>query len=373
MVDNTEVKIDFRPLYQCLHIYDKLDKREELQQSYKDDRSAQATLVLSTSTLFKDGDVSTLETLLADMVGFFIIESEIVRTTENFRSAQDVDDICDNMCNRIVQLVSDGLKDSTDPDVYLNAKFSLLTFVQTMEGYGYSTQPLTNLLLTLFMRYSDLLQNKFSEDFHQIVQQDDYMPMVVNDRDEYEKVISVCWFREETRRNEKYPRSLPFSQAYPLCCIDIQNFVNQYYRFADGFAQHHNDVDDILKNSLDELLIEHVNRVLFQKLTSSNNLSQIAQIIINLEHFENACSELERLLVEVRISTHRAGHLLKLKATDQFRESRKSAERRIFEVVNAKIDDFLELADVEWTPRQPRGHPSMYLQGELLKTLVVIG
>lgn len=37
-MDNEEVRIDFRPLYQCVHIYDAMDSREQLQSSYQEDR-----------------------------------------------------------------------------------------------------------------------------------------------------------------------------------------------------------------------------------------------------------------------------------------------------------------------------------------------
>lgn len=38
VLDNETVKIDFKPLYTCIHIYDALDAREELQLSYQADR-----------------------------------------------------------------------------------------------------------------------------------------------------------------------------------------------------------------------------------------------------------------------------------------------------------------------------------------------
>jgi hypothetical protein len=46
-------------------------------------------------------------------------------------------------------------------------------------------------------------------------------------------------------------------------------------------------------------------------------------------------------------SSHRGGQI-KLKAAEEFRETSKKAEKRIFELVNSKIDDFLELADYDW-------------------------
>ena len=38
LLDNESAKIDFKPLYTCIHIYDTLDARDELQLSYQADR-----------------------------------------------------------------------------------------------------------------------------------------------------------------------------------------------------------------------------------------------------------------------------------------------------------------------------------------------
>lgn len=49
------------------------------------------------------------------------------------------------------------------------------------------------------------------------------------------------------RRRPGFPLALPFSQTYPLCCIDIRSFTEQYYQFSEGFAEHHRDIDDVLR------------------------------------------------------------------------------------------------------------------------------
>ena len=71
------------------------------------------------------------------------------------------------------------------------------------------------------------------------------------------------------------------------------------------------------------------------------------QILINLEHFEVACQELELLLVAAR-STASAGGSITLTATEEFRSNKKTAEKRIFELVNSKIDDLIETAEYDW-------------------------
>lgn len=44
-----------------------------------------------------------------------------------------------------------------------------------------------------------------------------------------------------------FPCVLPFSQMYPLCCIDIRNFLNQFYFFSDDHFQHPNVIDETLR------------------------------------------------------------------------------------------------------------------------------
>lgn len=79
----------------------------------------------------------------------------------------------------------------------------------------------------------------------------------------------------------------------------------------------------------------------------SQYLGQIVQILINLEHFEIACQELEQLLTAARTSSSIGGGVV-LTATEKFRSSKKTAEKRIFELVNSKIDDLVDTAEYDW-------------------------
>lgn len=106
---------------------------------------------------------------------------------------------------------------------------------------------------------------------------------------------------------------MPFSQTYPMCCINIRSFVEQFYQFADGVAQHHVDIDEVLRKvsrrsgcrhltvqSLDDLLTDNVSKQIARRLKNMSNLSQLAQVVINLEHFATACDELESVLMNLR-------------------------------------------------------------------------
>ncbi|KAL8278923.1 hypothetical protein RQP46_008592 [Phenoliferia psychrophenolica] len=369
VLDNDQVRIDFKPLYQCIHIYDTLDAREELQLSYQADRRAQAFLLLSQTASLTPFSLSALSALLEEIVGFFLIESHVLKTTNSFRSEQDVEDLWDGMCERVVRIVDEGLGGCEDPEAFLGTKFKVLTFVQTLEGYGYSVNQLNNLLLTLFERYSELLQRKFSGDFEQIVLDDDHQQMVVNDPEEFEKVVSVSWLPAVGEwsalelQAPGFPLALPFSQTYPLCCIDIRSFTEQYYQFSEGFAEHHRDIDDVLRKALDNLLIKQVSENIQRRLQMINNLSQLSQIVVNVLFFQTACSDLETLLVTLR-ATQRGG-TIHLDSLASFQQTLKLTQNRIVANVSQKSDSFFEEANYNWEEREGPPHggaePSPYL------------
>jgi hypothetical protein len=59
-----------------------------------------------------------------------------------------------------------------------------------------------NMLLILFNKYAELLKQRFSEDFSEIVNTDDYMPMPINKMEEYDKVVTVSWYTPEKERDQ---------------------------------------------------------------------------------------------------------------------------------------------------------------------------
>jgi hypothetical protein len=96
---------------------------------------------------------------------------------------------------------------------------------------------------------------------------------------------------------------MPFSQTFPMCCINIRNFVDQFYHFVEGVTQRHRNIDELLRKvsrrstSTSEA---HVSKNICNRLSKVNNLSQIAQAVINLEHFATAAEQLETVLMTLK-------------------------------------------------------------------------
>lgn len=351
VLNNDEVQVDFSPLFECMHIHDALGQADKFRADYAATRRRQKDLLIPATLNLLDEEANGLSSLLEGIAGFAIVEKATMAKTTNLRAQSDVDELWDSMCQSAISLISSTLHTVADDEKLLKIKGVIALFIQTMDSWSYNVQSLDGLLLTLFEQYSRLIQKRFSDDVTELVNTDDYMPMPIANADEYARVISVSWYTPPSDQSDpqaiEYPCVLPFSQMYPLVCIDIRNLISQLYLFSDDHFRHTSVIDKTLQTSLDDLLIEKVCRALLDRLRSQYP-GQVVQILTNLEHFEQACSDLEALLVEARSSRSAAGPI-KLRATQAFKDAKEQAERRIFELVESKINDLIETAEYDWS------------------------
>ncbi|KAI9202810.1 exocyst complex subunit Sec15-like-domain-containing protein [Polychytrium aggregatum] len=355
--DIDDVQLDFKPLYQCLHIHEVLERREEFKKSYEENRHHQAQLVLDTKLVF-DEKLENFSTYLNDIVGFFIIEAMILNTTQNFRSRGNIEGLWKMAVEKINLVITESLHDCQNPKLFLNIKVMVGVFIRTIEGYGYAVNKLTDLIVSLFDRYAELMKLSCCETIIKIIEDDEYAPLVVQTPEELKDVNAAFKYTETSKiATTRFPRSLPFSKGFILCCSNIKEFIDVFYRFAESFSKQHTAMDDVIKKALDELLQRQLNSAILDQIMISN-LSQVVQIIVNIGFICQACKEFEEMIE--KNSNSKPGTVT-LQATKTFQETINVAEKRIFELLNTKIDDFLELADYEWEAVESNDSPSPYL------------
>ncbi|KAK2466101.1 hypothetical protein APHAL10511_001743 [Amanita phalloides] len=365
--DNDKLHVDFKPLFECIHIYTALNSLDELKRSYQADRKAQSNLIIPYPF-----NLANLPMLIQEISGFFIVENHVLETACTFRSLRDVEELWDTLVKGLTAGVEKALSNEPDPDVFLKTKESLISFLMTLEALSYSTSSLHSFLSLLLEKYAQLLGAKFSHKFDSVIQEDDHLPMLVENTEELETILTLVWITETERKELQQiglPQSLPWSQTFYLCCRDIRGFVQQFYAFVEGVSQHHKNIDDLLCKSLDSFLANHVSEMIGQRLAHTSTLSQIAQIVMNLEHFQIACLELEHTLNNLRFVQR--GGMIKLNAAASFEATLTRALSRITSLITSKLDQFFELSEYEWTPTSRESSPSMYLY-ELVNWLTTI-
>ncbi|CCG81161.1 putative Exocyst complex component Sec15 [Taphrina deformans PYCC 5710] len=356
-LDNDDVSIDFTTLFECMHIFEELGGSREFKTRYANDRQTQKDLLLAPSiNIGADGDTTSLEHLLWDITGFAIIEHFTQHKAGQFRTKEEVDAIWGSMTSSLMDAISTTFATLDDPSIILSMRNQMIVFIQTLEGFDFEMRKLNGFMLSLFEGYAEALKRRFASNFQSIADEDVYLPMSVDSAEDWDKIKAYCWYRSSVDSSIlTYPAIFPFSQIYPLCCIEIRNFINEFYLYADELTRS-DEVEDLLRRSLDDILVKCVNRTLSSRLPRQR-LEQVVQMIINLENFEGACVELNKILNESRASTRS-----RLLASEEFSVTSKAAEKRIFELVDAKIDEFLEFSEYDWTTVQARHEPASYVQ-----------
>ncbi|RMD41464.1 hypothetical protein DV735_g3672, partial [Chaetothyriales sp. CBS 134920] len=356
---NEVLEIDFSPLFEALHIHRSLGMMDKFKTDYATNRTGQRDLILAEAVSLGEEDLGSLHNLLENIAGFAILERAVMKKAPDLRTNAEIEELWETLCTSAVSIINRTLNQVDNAEHLLNIKNLISLFMQTMASFSYNTSTMSTYLLTLFDRYAELLKQRFGEDFVEIVSTDDYMPMPIQNAEEYEKVVNVSWYTPERPIDQiTFPTVFPFSQMYPLCCIDIRNFLNQFYFFNDSDSPASATgglsavIDSRLRSSLDDLLTTRVCASLVSKL-SSQYLGQVVQILINLTHFSTACMELESLLSTVSTTP--------LGATGQFTMHQKTAENRIFELVNLKVTDLIETAEYDFVLRSRPTEPSSYI------------
>ncbi|KXN89604.1 Exocyst complex component 6 [Leucoagaricus sp. SymC.cos] len=367
VLNNDKLKVGFKPLFECIHIYDTLGLLEELRNSYQADRKAQSDLILPTPL-----PLSSLPAFTQEISGFFIIESHVLETTGTFRSWRNVEELWDVVVTHLTTGIDNALKSENDPEVFLRVKENLSTFVMALEASAYSTTSLQNFILSLFERYVRLLEINFGKRLETVIRQDDNQPLLTDKDAELQAVLDVVWISDAERReikNSPLPEALPWSQSFYLCCQEIRSFIQKFYAFVEGVSRHHRDIDELLSKSLDNLFIKSIGETIVQRLTTTTTVPQIAQLVTNVEHFQVACQELEHALTSLR-STQRGG-VIRLSASVSFESTLSRSLKRLTGLINSKLDQSFEFSMYNWTPQKRESAPNMQLD-ELVNWLTTV-
>ncbi|TGZ82689.1 exocyst complex subunit Sec15-like protein [Ascodesmis nigricans] len=350
VLNNENITIDFTPFFECLHIHEAMGEREEFKTRYTDTRRQQKELLVPSSITIHDDDTSPINQLLEGIAGFAIVERATVMKAGGFRTAADVDELWRSLSKKAIKAIHPAIESVKNFETLLKVKNVVAGFIQTMDSWGYAIDVWDKFLLDLFYQYLGLLKREFTLKFRQHVDGDDYGDMPVQSRANYEEICNDAWvFNQlENQPNQSttaFPRTFPFSKMYYLCCKDIREFLNKYHYFSDGYFTHQSVIDNELKKSIDELLQTQVCDSLTAVLLSRRStLGQIARILINFSYFTSACQNLEYIL-----SADRPELSVTLAATSRFLSEQKTAEKRVFEVVNEKIDDLVGNAQYDFT------------------------
>ena len=310
----------------------------------------------------KSGNIIGLERYIHEVTGFFVIEATVIVTTQDFRSRSSVETLWQTATNKMNAHLYEALSDCKDPKLFLDIKLLVESFIGTMDVYGFAVNSLSDLMVSLMDRYAELLKNKYFSIAEKLIAENDYKPMEISNTDELEEIlgdlnIPLTTIPNLARGESPTSRILPCSSEIAPQINGIMTMIQDFYKFSDGFAQQSYEIDDLVKKTVEGVLVNIIEAIT-EKIRISG-ISTVFQILRNAEYYANACHRIEQTLQEKRYA-HRTMKVT-LQGIGFLKDLKKTAETRIYEIINENCNSFLEILSYEWTSDQPRREHSACL------------
>ncbi|XP_039996509.1 exocyst complex component 6B isoform X5 [Xiphias gladius] len=319
--------VDFSPVYRCLHIYTVLHETLEGYRRY-----------------------------FNQIVGFFVVEDHVLHTTQGLVNRAYVEELWELALSKIVAALRTHSSYCDDPDLVLDLKNLIVLFADTLQGYGFPVSQLFDMLLEMREQYGEILLKRWNITFRQVLDQDNYSPIPVSTEQEYRHYTSQFPLQDPELEKLPFPKKLPFSEFVPKVYCQLKEFIYACLKYSEDLHLSSTEIDDMIRKSTNLLLTRTLSHCLQYAIKKKNvGLAELVQVIINTTHLEQSCHFLEEFISNITNVPPDTVNATKLYGTSTFKDARHAAEAEIYTSLNAKIDQFLQLADYDWLAAVPVG------------------
>ncbi|TDG42182.1 hypothetical protein AWZ03_011410 [Drosophila navojoa] len=349
--------IDFSPIYRCLHIYMVLGQREYFEKDYRQQRRDQSKLVLQPPPNMHD-NLEAYKTYICAIVGFFVVEDHVKNTAGDVVTSSYLEELWSTSLTKFVNEISMSSSSCTDPNILLRIKNLIMLSINTFKCYGYTVQILWELLHDMRDHYNEVLLQRWVHVFREILDKEQFVPMVVQNIEEYECIIERFPFHSEQLENAPFPKQFPFSRMVPEVYHQAKEFMYACMKFAEELTLSPNEVAAMVRKAANLLLTRSFSgclSVVFRQ--PSITLIQLIQIIIDTQYLDKAGPFLDEFVCHMT-NTERS---ISQTPSAMFHVARQDAEKQVAVRICFKIDEFFELSAYDWLLVEPPGIASAFI------------
>lgn len=400
--ESEELGISLNPIYDCILVYNSLKDSSTLSGMYHKEwmekyRKIIHPITLSAtksydrlpysqepSVLFPD--LNSLETYLRKISAFFVADKELnTRTKFELRSNTTSDDLWESYVLKLKPVLLNFLNTRKwlrdDLDLLSNFKECLGHFLQVMENSQFKITELYEIMIIIFRDYfGPILIEDFRLEFMTSIQSDHYMPLGVSEREDYDNVMKLCWYRRDAsfapKNVKSMPISFPFSEDYVHYCLGIRTLMQDILDFVS--RQYNYDLNEINRIIVEEIFervlgdepgVGICNDIKEFISKNSGNKEIVVQSFSNLEYYVYSLYEIGKLLDSklrryngIGIMNIDTNSIFKLRAIELFTSVRKFSEDTIFSMVDQKLAELVDSVEYDdWYPATPNSDPNFFI------------
>ncbi|XP_068152468.1 LOW QUALITY PROTEIN: exocyst complex component 6 [Drosophila tropicalis] len=350
--------LDFSPIYRCLHIYMVLGQREYFEKDYRQQRRDQAKLVLQPPPNMHD-NLEAYKVYICAIVGFFVVEDHVKNTAGDVVNNSYLEDLWSTSLTKFVNEISMSSSSCTDPNILLRIKNLIMLSINTFKCYGYTVNILWELLHNMRDHYNEVLLQRWVHVFRDILDKEQFLPMIVENAEEYESIIERFPFHSEQLETAPFPKKFPFSRMVPEVYHQAKEFMYACMKFAEELTLSPNEVAAMVRKAANLLLTRSFSgclSVVFRQ--PSITLTQLIQIIIDTQYLDKAGPFLDEFVCHM---TNTERNISQTPSATMFHVARQDAEKQVGVRICSKIDEFFELSAYDWLLVEPPGIASAFI------------
>lgn len=355
--------IDFSSIYKSIHINLFLNCKEEFSKHYQREKLKQAPVIMDVPPKMHES-FDAFKKYLQRVTGFFIVEDHVMNTTEGLIDQRFYYDLCERAIQQLLAVLQRAVSKSYNPELMLDMKIVVVLFCAAIKESGFPVTPLLDVLMQLRENYQQLLLTQWNQRFRDILSQDNYTQMPIEDETKYQLLLRQFPLRIEAIEKLPFPRALPYSESVPKIFLEIKDFATVCAKFAKGLNVSKTEIDDMIRKPTNLLLTKTLKNAFIEVTGDESqvqlNFSQLVQICLNTLHLENAMPFLEDYIIAlVHGSTKQIG--LRLQGASMLKDIRSLVEDRIYDKLNDKIDQCLDITSYDWMMQESSGVASDYI------------
>ncbi|CAF0744514.1 unnamed protein product [Brachionus calyciflorus] len=375
--------VDFSPLYRNLHMNQVLGSKSHFSDYYRKQRQKQLKLALEANQNMEINEnrsendlLDAYKRYLHTIIGFFTIEDQILSSTEGLVDERYMDELFNQALPRLIAIIRRIMEQCNDAELMLKLKIIIVLFCNTIEEVQFPTIQLSDLLKEIREKYYSMLLNKWNEKIKIILNEDNYNCMEIDNEDAYKILMelfpldlnltsknSSLNFKQDNSENGNFFKRLPYSGCVPKIFLELKEFVNNCIKFSEGLNSSQTELDDMIRKPTNRLITERLSENI-RILISRVSLAQLVQIVVNTIYLEKSIELLEQHLLSV-IKASSSKQSGKLQGISVFKDLRSEAETQIYELLNLKIDELLDLESFDWNLNESKGQASEYMKSLL--------
>lgn len=361
--NDSAMQFDLTPLYRACHIHSCMGILEQFHEYYYKNRLLQlnSDLEISSAQPF----VESYQTLLAQIVGYFIVEDKVLRTAEGLLVEDQVETMWETALSKMTSMLDRQFSHMNSATHLLLIKDYVTLVGSTLRKYGYDITPLLDVLDSCRDKFHLLLLEDCKKKIVDVIQNDSYEQMVIKKDIDYENHV-LSFSLQTSDILPAFPYVAAFSSMVPDACRIVTSFIKGSVDYLCHGVR--TNFFDIVRKYLDKFLIEVLNETLLDTINGGNiTVSQAMQIAANISVLERACDFFLRHAAQLcgcgAASVRSVDKpTAALTAKVLLKTSRDAAYITLLGLVNTKLDEYMKLTEsVLWTSEEAKPNGNEYL------------